>query len=154
MNLFVISGRLTRPVELKQSNGGFYGRISIFVDKGLSKSKKEEYQKAGKATADFLTVTVFDKVAENCEKFLDKGSSVLIQGRITFNTYTNQNNEKGYRTDLIANSVEFLDSPKSNKGQDTGSDQSSKPADNSNFDDFDDTDIFNPVDIDDDDIPF
>ena len=54
-------------------------------------------------------MVVFGKQAENCERFLNKGRLVGIQGRIQTGKYTNKDGATVYTTDVVANNVEFLD---------------------------------------------
>ena len=100
MNCVIISGRLTAdPVVRYTSDQMAVAAFNVAVDR-MSKEKK----------ADFPKVTVFGRQAENCEKYLSKGSKVLVKGRIQTGKYTNKNGETVYTTDVIAENVEFLDS--------------------------------------------
>ena len=58
--------------------------------------------------ADFIRVTVFGKQAENCDRYLNKGSKVAVQGRIQTGSYKNRDGVTVYTTDVVANNVEFL----------------------------------------------
>ena len=107
MNQVVIIGRLTKDPELRfipeseKAVATFY----LAVDRPFAKDK-----------ADFLNIVVFGKPAENCASYLKKGRLVGIQGRIQTDSYTAQNGEKKYKTEIIADRVEFLewaDKPKS-----------------------------------------
>lgn len=80
--------------------------FNVAVDR-MSKEKK----------ADFPKVTVFGRQAENCERYLSKGSKVLVKGRIQTGKYTNKNGETVYTTDVIAENVEFLDSKSDAKSE-------------------------------------
>lgn len=146
MNSVVLIGRLAKDVDLKfiPATGMAVGKILLAVDKDLFGEKKQQAVSQGKPTADFINVTVFGKQAENAANYLTKGSKCAIHGRISTGSYTNQEGQKRYTTDVITDRIEFLDS----KGQ-------AKPNQDSNhFSDFpDDEDIFQPVE-DDEEIPF
>lgn len=153
MNNVVLIGRLARDPELRfvPSTGMAVTRLTLAVDKELYGERKQQAINEGKPTADFINVTVFGKIAENCANYLSKGRQCAIQGRITTGSYTTQSGEKRYTTDVIADKVEFIGS----KDQGSSSSQG-RPVqpDSSYFDDFpdDDNDIFQPVD--DEEIPF
>lgn len=91
-------GRLTRDPEIRHNtNGTAFGKFTIAVDRPMSKDK-----------TDFIQVSTIQKTAENCAKYLVKGSQVAVQGSIQTGSYTNKNGEKVYTTDVFANSVQFL----------------------------------------------
>jgi single-strand DNA-binding protein len=153
MNSVVLVGRLARDPELRfiPSSGMAVARFTLAVDKELFGEKKQQAISQGKPTADFISITVFGKQAENCANYLAKGRMCAVHGRISTGSYTSQTGEKRYTTDIIADRVEFIG----------GKDQSSSPQqgrpvqpDSSFFGDFpdEDNDIFQPVD--DEDIPF
>ena len=71
---------------------------------GLYRPFSREQEK----TADFINIVVFGKQAENCERYLDKGRQVAIQGRIQTGSYKTQTGETRYTTDVVADRVEFL----------------------------------------------
>ena len=133
MNSVVLIGRLTREPELRfiPTTGIPVTNFTLAVDKDLYGDKKLEAINQGKPTADFIYVTTFGKIAENCANYLNKGSKCGVQGRITTNNYVDRNGEKQYKTGVTGERVEFLDSKKY---------------------DMPDEDIFIPVD--DEDIPF
>lgn len=154
MNSVVLIGRLARDPELKfiPSTGMAVTKFTLAVDKEMSRDKKQEMTTQGKQTADFISITVFGKQAENCANYLTKGSQCAVHGRVSTGSFTTQTGEKRYTTDIIADRVEFIGAGKSQ----TQTLQQGKPVqpDSSFFDNFpdDDNDIFQPVD--DEDIPF
>jgi len=101
MNSVVLIGRLTKDPEIRYipDNQKAVATFSIAVDRPFAKEK----------TADFFNIVVFGKPAENCEKFLAKGRMVGIQGRIQNDSYTDKEGTKKYKTDIIADRVEFLE---------------------------------------------
>lgn len=154
MNSVVLIGRLARDPELRfvPASGMAVARLNLAVDKDLFGEKKQQAVSQGKPTADFISITVFGKSAENCANYLTKGSQCAVHGRISTGSYTTQSGEKRYTTDVIADKVEFIGA----KGQSSQPGQMGKSVqpDSSFFDDFpdDDNDIFQPVD--DEEIPF
>lgn len=105
MNSVVLIGRLTRKPELRYSNSGnqvAIARFSLAVDRPFSRDQEK--------TVDFINIVVFGKQAENCERYLDKGRQVAVQGRIQTGSYKTQTGETRYTTDIVADRVEFLSS--------------------------------------------
>jgi single-strand DNA-binding protein len=101
MNSVVLIGRLTKDPEIRyiSESQKAVATFSIAVDRPFAKEK----------TADFLNIVVFGNTAENCGKFLVKGRLVGVQGRIQTDSYTAQTGEKKYKTEVIADRVEFLE---------------------------------------------
>jgi len=91
-------------------------------------------RREGGDTADFIRVTVFDKQAENVERYLRKGSKVGVEGRIQTGSYE-KDGKTVYTTDVIANRVEFLESKRDSENRDGGfsGGQFSGPADNHDY---------------------
>ncbi len=118
MNNVVLIGRLTRDPEVRYTEAQLaIARFSIAIDR----PKGRDGQERG---ADFPSVVVFGKTAENCERFLQKGRLVGVQGRIQTGSYTNKEGNKVYTTDVVADRVEFLEwgdkKDSSNEVADTG----------------------------------
>lgn len=104
MNLVLISGRLTKDPEIRYTTGTQMA-VAVFtlaIDRGKDKDGKD-------LGADFPRVTVFNKQAENCERYLAKGCRVAVQGRIQTGSYEDKNGQKVFTTDVIAQRVEFID---------------------------------------------
>lgn len=101
MNNVVLIGRLTKAPELRYipESETAVATFTVAIDR-IGKEKK----------ADFPRITVFGKSAENCEKYLDKGRLVGIQGRIQTGSYKNKDGVTVYTTDVVADRVEFLSS--------------------------------------------
>ena len=102
MNSVHLIGRLTRDPELQYggANKTPYCRFALAVDRGKTKNGED-------AGADFPTVTAFGKTAENMKKYVEKGSLICVDASLRTDVYE-KNNEKRYKTDLIANRVQFL----------------------------------------------
>lgn len=110
MNNVVLIGRLTRDPELRYiPSGTAICTFSLAVDKGLSRDKKQEMESKNQPTADFINIIVWGKIGENCANFLAKGRLVGIQGRIQSGSYEAKDGTKRYTTDVVANTVEFLE---------------------------------------------
>ena len=115
MNRVVLIGRLTRDPELRYTSGNNSAvcNFTIAVDRGFT-------GQSGEREADFIPVVVWNKQAENVKNYLNKGSQVAVEGRIQVRNYDDQNGQKRYVTEVIANNVEFLGSK--NSSSNTSSD--------------------------------
>lgn len=146
MNKVILTGRLTRDIDLKYTRSNTpTASFSLAVDRGLTKEKREEAQRNNYSTADFPRIVIFGKQAENAARYLAKGSMCLIEGRIQTGSYTDKDGKTVYTTDVLAGRVEFLDS-QNNAQDDAGATKGQKeynymPSDDktrigSNKDDF------------------
>lgn len=97
MNITILTGRLTaNPVLKYTENGKARANFSLAVDR------------IGEG-ADFINICVWDKQAENCDRYIGKGSKVAVEGRITARSYTKTDGSKATFTEVVASRVEFLD---------------------------------------------
>ena len=108
MNRATIIGNLTKAPELKTtSNGISVCTFTVAVNRNFGEKKE----------VDYIPVVTWRGLAENCSKFLDKGSKVGVSGRIQVRSYENMNQEKRYVTEIVADDCEFL-SPKNERNND------------------------------------
>ena len=102
MNKVFLIGNLTRDPELATTNSGVsVCRFSLAVTRNYSNSD-------GEREADFLNIIVWRGQAENCHKFLKKGSKCAVSGSIQTRSYDAQDGTKRYVTEIVADNVEFL----------------------------------------------
>ena len=95
-------GRLTKTPDIRQTNTG--KNVCTFT---LAVNRR--YKGAdGKTTADFFSVQAWEKLAELCARYLDKGSKVFISGELRNRSYEAKDGSKRTVTEIIANEVEFL----------------------------------------------
>jgi single-strand DNA-binding protein len=105
MNHVSMIGRLTKIPDIRQTNTG--KNVCSFT---LAVNRR--YKDAqGNAAADFFSVQAWEKLAELCARYLDKGSKVFISGELRNRSYEAKDGSKRTVTEIIANEVEFL-SPK------------------------------------------
>lgn len=142
MNNVVLIGRLTRDPELRYLPGTNTANctFSIAVDKGLSKEKKAEYEQKGWATADFINIVVWGKMAEAVTNYVGKGNQIAINGRLSTRNYEDKQGNRRVWTEVVATNVEFIewkDRNSSNQGG-YGAPMSDMPSNdfNGGFDDF------------------
>ena len=103
MNKCIIIGNLTKQPELSTTASG----ISVCK---FTVAVNRPFKTEGENGVDFFNVTAWRGLAENCGKWLDKGKKVCVVGAIQFRTYTDNNGNTRYTSDLMAESVEFLSS--------------------------------------------
>ena len=114
MNKVIMMGRLTRDPEVSSSaNGTTFARYSIAVDR--------KFKKEGEPDADFFNCTSFGKQAEFVEKYLKKGTKVVVTGRLQNNNYTNKDGQKVYDVRIMCEEVEFAESKNSSESSNSGS---------------------------------
>ena len=120
MNRVDLVGRLTRDPELRHTNSGrAVCQLSLAINRTFTNQN-------GEREADFINVVIWDKQAENVAKYLTKGRLVAVEGRIQTRNYDNNEGKKVYVTEVVALSVQFLES----KGSNTNVNNSSNPFDN------------------------
>lgn len=105
MNHVSMIGRLTKVPDIRQTNTG--KNVCSFT---LAVNRR--YKDAqGNTAADFFPVQAWEKLAELCARYLDKGSKVFISGELRNRSYETKDGSKRTVTEIIANEIEFL-SPK------------------------------------------
>ena len=107
MNKVIMMGRLTRDPEVRYSTGEnptVVARYTLAINR-LTKSKRD-----GEPDADFIRCVAFGKTADFAEQYLHKGTKIAITGRIQTGSYTNQDGQKVYTTDVVVESQEFCES--------------------------------------------
>lgn len=107
MNKWIGMGRLTKDVEVRYSQGSAPMAIATF-----SIAVDRKFKRDGEPEADFFNCTAFGKQAEFCEKYLRKGTKVVVSGRFQNDTYTNKDGQKVYSTKCMVEEIEFAESKK------------------------------------------
>ena len=106
INRVVLTGRLTKDVELRYTSSNIaVAKFTLAVDRMFTGDN-------GERGTDYIQVVCWRKQAENVSKFCNKGSLVGIDGRIQTGSYDNKDNVRIYTTEVIADSVSFLDPKK------------------------------------------
>jgi single-strand DNA-binding protein len=165
MNRVVLVGRLTKDPELRYTpNGVPVATFTLAVNRAFSNQQ-------GEREADFINCVVWRRPAENVANFLKKGSLAGVDGRIQTRNYEGQDGKRVYVTEVVAESVQFLE-PKNSSGGNAGgfgggqreqgnpfgnNNQNQQPPRNNNNNTRIDDDPFaggGQIDISDDDLPF
>ncbi len=128
MNKVILSGRLTKDPEIKQTNSGL--NVCTFTVACDRKFKDAN----GNRAADFFTCVAWRQTAEFVAKYFAKGKPILVEGTLQMRSYDAQDGSKRSVTEIICDNVEFC-----------GNKPEGRPAEPQN-------DGFTPVD--DEDLPF
>lgn len=105
MNKAILIGRLVKDPELRYTTSGIaVANFNLAVNR--------RFAKEGEQQADFIQCVVWNKVAENVAKYLSKGSQVAVEGRIQTSSYDDKDGVKRYKTEVVAENVEFLNTKK------------------------------------------
>lgn len=122
-NLVVLSGNLGKPPELRYTPGG-----TAVLSMSLATN---EYRKSGdESTKETLwhNIVAFGRLAETINGFsLEKGTTVIVQGRLSYNSWEGKDGETKHRTEIIANSIDVTGN-RSGKGTSGGSYKPTKGA--------------------------
>lgn len=104
MNSVVLIGRLVADPELRYipSTGKAVVTFSMAVDRPFT-------SKDGQKQTDFFNIVVWGKIAENCANYLAKGRMAAIKGSIQNRSYDAQDGSKRYTTEIVADTVQFLE---------------------------------------------
>ena len=105
MNKLFLMGRLTADPEIRYSQGASataIARFSLAVDR--------RFKREGEPDADFFNCTAFGKQAEFIEKYLNKGTKVVVEGRLQNDNYTNKDGQQVYSVRVMVDNLEFAES--------------------------------------------
>ena len=129
MNKVILMGRLTRDPEVRYSQGEnatAVARYTLAVDRRYNRNNDEQ-------SADFINCVAFGRNGEFAEKYLRKGTKIVVTGRIQTGSYTNKDGVKVYTTDVVVEEQDFAES-KNNSSAGNGS--NSAPATQDTSDGF------------------
>ena len=102
-NKVILLGRWSRDPEVR------YTQDAKPIARGTLAVNRRFTSENGQ-TADFINVVAFGKTAEFIEKYTQKGTKLLVEGRIQTGSYTNKEGQKIYTTDVVIESAEFAES--------------------------------------------
>jgi len=125
-NKIILVGNLTRDIELRYSQGGMgIAKTAIATSRKFTSNgeKKEEVC--------FVDITFFGRSAEVANQYLRKGSKILVEGRLNFEQWVDQNGQKRSKHSVIVETMQMLDS-KGDNGSSNYNAQSNTPMANTN----------------------
>lgn len=125
INRVVLVGRMTRDPELRRTpQGDAVTSFTLAVNRNFT-------SRDGQQQADFINCVVWRKPAENVERYCSKGSLVGVEGRIQTRSYDNQQGQRVYVTEVICDSVQFLETKAARERNQVQMQQ--QPQNNDNF---------------------
>ncbi|MBU1145284.1 MAG: single-stranded DNA-binding protein [Firmicutes bacterium] len=153
LNKVVLIGRLVRDPELRYTNNNNIPVVSFT----LAVNRPFVSQASGGSdtnnNVDFINCTAWRKQAENISKYVNKGSMVAVDGRLQTSDYMDEkNNVRRYVTEVICDSVVFLDTKSQRDNQNSSSNEYNNSKQGSKNDD--DSQNTNNINIIEDDLPF
>lgn len=110
MNKTLLIGRTTKDPDIRYTQSEqpmTIARFNLAVDR--------RFKKDGEQSADFISCVAFGKTAEFIEKYVFKGTKIAVEGRIQTGSYTNNDGNKVYTTDVVVEQVEFAGSKTDSK---------------------------------------
>ena len=109
LNRVVLVGRLTKDPEFRTTPSGVeVATFTLAVNRTFTNAQ-------GEREADFINVVVFRKQAKNVNDYLSKGSLAGVDGRVQSRSYENQEGRRVFVTEVVADSVQFLDTKGNNQ---------------------------------------
>lgn len=169
INRVVLVGRLTRDPDLRStSNGRSVASFTLAVNRAFTNAQ-------GEREADFINCVIWGKSAEVLSQYTHKGSLIGVEGRIQTRNYDNNEGQRVYVTEVVADNFSFLESRSqaggsSNNGDFSNNNQNQSFGGNNNFNNMNQNtnnnsnngnnivdpfaDSGNTIDISDDDLPF
>ena len=110
-NKIILVGNLTRDIELRYSQGG-----RAIAKTAIATSRKFTSNGEKKEEVCFVDVTFFGRSGEVANQYLRKGSKILVEGRLNFEQWVDQNGGKRSKHSVTAETMQMLDTKGSNSG--------------------------------------
>jgi single-strand DNA-binding protein len=103
-NQAILAGRLTADPELKTTQSGIsVTQFTVAVSRPKRKDDNTD-------TSDFISCVAWKERAELVTKYFRKGSAIMVIGQIQTRTWTDNNNQKRYATEILVDNIRFVDS--------------------------------------------
>lgn len=119
MNKVILSGNLTRDVEIRHTHSGKgYARVGLAVKRPFSKSKD---------AVDFFNLIAWESTAAFLAKYFEKGARIIIEGRLQYSTYE-KDGEQLSTVDVVVEQAEFAGSKRKETDTPAGKDLDSEPV--------------------------
>ena len=114
LNEVLLIGRLTGDPELKQTPSGVsVTSFSIAVNRRYTKGEEQQ--------ADFINIVAWRNTAEFIAKYFQKGSAIFVKGALQTRSWTDQNGNKRYATEVVADEAQFVEGKKAESRKDVPS---------------------------------
>lgn len=110
-NKVILVGNLTRDIELRYSQSGMG-----IANTAIATSRKYTSNGEKKEEVCFVDITFFGRSAEVANQYLRKGSKILVEGRLNFDQWVDQNGQKRSKHSVVVETMQMLDSKGDNQG--------------------------------------
>lgn len=112
INRVILIGRLTKDPELRKTQSGM-STVSFVL------AVSRQFKKEGQSDSDFISCVAWNKTADLMAQYLHKGSLIGIEGRIQTRSYDNQQGQRVYITEVVTDTVQFLEPKNASTQQNT-----------------------------------
>jgi len=138
MNKLIIIGNLTRDPETRTVSSG--STVCSFT---VAVNRRRSSQNSNQPDAAFFRVSAWNKLGDNCQRFLAKGRKVCVMGSVSVSSYEAKDGSTRFSLDVFASDVEFLSSRSEdqNNGGSGYTPSNDNDSSNSGFQDVDDDDL-------------
>lgn len=123
-NKVILVGNLTRDIELRYSQGGM-----AIANTAIATSRRFTSNGEKKEEVCFVDITFFARSAEVANQYLRKGSKILVEGRLNFDQWTDNNGQKRSKHSVVVETMQMLDGK--NDNQDSGNSHDNHNVNNS-----------------------
>lgn len=124
LNHIVLQARLCRDVELRRlDDGKAVASVSVACDRDFANKK------TGERETDFIDVVAFGATADHLAKYYTKGKMIIVSGRLQIRNWVDKENNKRRSAEVVADSVYFGDTKKSDQSNSTYQNQIASQAD-------------------------
>lgn len=153
INRTVLVGRLTKDPEVRFTSSNIaYSRFTLAVNRTFAGP-------SGEREADFIQCIAWRKQAENLARFVRKGSLIGVEGRIQTGSYDDKDGIRKYTTDVVADSVQFLESKNQDSNDNNYAPRNSRGDNNNNSNKYQERSVERKqstpsIDVSEDDLPF
>ncbi|HUX88334.1 MAG TPA: single-stranded DNA-binding protein [Chloroflexota bacterium] len=117
LNKVMIIGNVGRDPEMRYTpNGSAVTNFSVAVSRRWTGQDSQRHEET-----EWFRVETWNKLAEMCGQYLTKGRKVYVEGRLRTRSWDGQDGQKHYRTEVVASTVDFLDSNRASQSDASGS---------------------------------
>ncbi len=122
-NKIILVGNLTRDIELRYAQSG-----TAIAKTAIATSRKYTSNGEKKEEVCFVDITFFGRSAEVANQYLRKGSKILVEGRLNFEQWSDQNGQKRSKHSVIVETMQMLDSKNSVSSSNNGNNMNTNTA--------------------------
>ena len=110
-NKVILIGNLVADPEIRQTQSGIsVCRFTIAVNRRFARTANQDVQNGQQQTADFITIVAWRQSAEFVARYFKKGRPILVCGQLQSRSWTDQQNNRHYSTEVVADEVSFVES--------------------------------------------